>query len=398
MSIGARVFVGVIFFIIGLSFIATTAALYYEFGYMSPGTDWLAIATFYSHLFLFFPVFGLLALAAFYVPCCTFTDMYWNHVPWGKLRFGVGFAIVTAVSFFGASALDKGDLRSIFEVKPEILAADPGDPPGECQPNSSCKRAPVLTALADVRHNSQTRAGMAKFVRNCKPDPLVERPPEDSQKRYCFVTRSLVDADTCCAAQREFGKAIAEMHKPLNARSLTVKVHQATLPMKIFFLLVVLVVGVLLAIRRRGISQHYGDWILKIERGVLVGAFSMLFLPVMNLAFLQSSSLLYGTEFDSLYRSISLPGTVLFAGWALLLLFFFFRDIDKDMETIGRIAGVVGSFLAVSNYDLIVNYFVRFAGSGADGLSLFLIGAVAFAAFIAIVVQPKGPRKEQTME
>ena len=389
MSVGARIFVGIIFTIIGLSFVATTASLYYEFGYKNPGTNWIDIATFYSHLFIFFPVFGLLALAAFYIPSCAFTDMYWNHVPYGKFRFGLGFVVLLAFAAYGGMALGEGKVRSIWEAKPSVLLADQGE---GCGPNQTCTRAPVLQALSDVREQSRLRTGMAAFVLKCKDDPLIQMPERELVKRYCFATGALADDKTCCLAQDRFGIAMGELAEPEASRSLTDKVHRATLPLKLFFLLVVLSVGVLLAVRRKGIQQHYANWIPKIERGVLVGAFTMLFLPIMNLAFLQSNALLYGNNLDSLYRTISWPGTIVFVGWALILMFFFLRDIDKDWETVGRIAGVVGSMLAVSNYNLIIDYFVRFVGSGADNYSLSFLGIAALAALVAIIIQPKGKR------
>ncbi|MDX2288621.1 MAG: hypothetical protein NW217_07350 [Hyphomicrobiaceae bacterium] len=389
MKLEARLFVAAIFTVLGLSFIATTAALYYEFGHTLGGADWFAMATFYSHLFIFFPVFGLLALFAFYVPSSAFTDMYWRHVPYGRLRFVVGFVVLAAASVLLSQALTSGKLRSIWEVKPDALAKDEGDPVGCFAGKQSCARVPVLAALADVRARSQDRTGMAQFVRNCERDPLVETPPNDLARRYCFITRTLVDAETCCAAQKRFGEAISAMYEVPGNGSLTARVHNVLLPLKIFFLLVVMVIGLLLAARRHGLSEHYASRIPQIERGVLIGAFSMLFMPVMNLAFLQSSGLLYGTNVDSFYRALSWPLLVAFAAWALLLLFFFFRDTDKDVETVGRIAGVIASALAISNYNTIIDYFARYAGAGATVMTLTVLALIALSAFLAILIQPK---------
>lgn len=394
MLLGARIFVAVAFTILGATFIATTGALYYEFGYQAKSDAWISLATFYSHLFIFFPLFGVLALVAFYVPSCVFVDMYWRHVSWGKLRFTLGLLLVAAISVGAGWGLGGGQLRSIWEVKPEVLAEDPGDPPGCNSAQQSCLRIPVMTALSDVVARSKARAGMSQFVRNCEPDPLIETPPEQLSRRYCFATQTLVDAATCCQAQKQFGLAIRNMFEPEANRSLMVKVHKALLPFKIFFLLVVFLIAPLLAIRRRGIAENYGPWIIKIERGVLVGAVAMLFFPIMNLAFLQSSGLLYGTALDSVYRSISWPLMLTFGGWALLLLFFFFRDVDKDIETVARIAGVVGSALAVTKYQLIVDYAVRFMGSGASITTLGIIAALVGIAFLAIVLQPKLKRSK----
>lgn len=389
MLSGARIFVAIVFTIVGASFIATTGALFFEFGYQTNSDEWIALATFYSHLFIFFPLFGVLALVAFFIPASVFVDMYWRHVAWGKLRFGLGFLIVVAISVGAGLGLGGGQLRSIWEVKPGVLASDPGEPAGCDAAQQSCLRVPVMEALGDVRERSAQRAGMSQFVRNCTPDPLIETPPEQLSRRYCFASRTLVDAATCCRAQERFGQAIRDLHQAEANRSLTVQVHKALLPFKIFFLLVVFLIALLLAMRRRGIAKHYGPWLLKIERGVLIGALSMLFFPIMNLAFLQSSGLLYGTALDSVYRSISWPLMAAFGFWALLLLFFFFRDSDKDIETVARIAGVVGSALAIMKYQLIVDHAVWFLGSGASIVTLSMIAAMVGIAFIAIVVQPK---------
>lgn len=389
MLLGARIFVAVIFTILGATFIATTGALYYEFGYQTRSDAWISLATFYSHLFIFFPLFGTLALVAFYVPSCVFVDMYWRHLAVGKLRFTLGLVLVAAAAAGVGLGLGSGQLRSIWEVKPEVLAQDPGEPVGCNASQQTCLRVPVLEALRDVRARSEKRAGMSQFVRDCEPDPLIETPPEQLSRRYCFVTRTLVDAATCCQAQKKFGLAIRDMFQPETNRSLTVQVHKALLPFKIFFLMVVFLIALLLAMRRHEIAEHYGPWILKIERGVLIGAVAMLFFPVMNLAFLQSSGLLYGTSLDSVYRSISWPLMAAFGAWALLLLFFFFRDVDKDIETVARIGGVVFSALAVMKYQLIVDYAVRFVGSGASLITLGIVAALVGAAFVAIVVQPK---------
>ena len=58
----ARIFVAVVYLILGLSFLASTGLLIQEF----QGLDWRSMVIAHSHLFFFFPIFGILALAAFY--------------------------------------------------------------------------------------------------------------------------------------------------------------------------------------------------------------------------------------------------------------------------------------------------------------------------------------------
>lgn len=395
LSAGARAFVAFNFVVLGLSFIATTGVLFFEFG-LEGKTDWTAIATFYSHLFIFFPTFGILALIALYFPACVLVDMYTTYVPKGILRFGIGYVLVLLVSVLVASKIaGPGGMRSIFEVKPEVLRADRGNPEDCVKDSQGCLRAPVLKSLSSVRQQSTLRAGMSQFVRECAPDPLMEPHPNLSRKIYCFVTLTKVDAKSCCTAQTRFGEDLNALYEPAEARSLTGNVHRYLLLFKVFFLFVVLAIAGLLVYRHGLLNQYYPHYMRKIQRGVLVGAGAMLVWPLMNLAFLQSSALLYGTGFPSIYRDASPVILVIYMLWALLLVFFFFKsfDGDKDMENMGRISGIVGSAVFALNYQTIIDYAVRFAGAGATELTLgglFLVGVIAL---VAVVLQPKRTKR-----
>jgi len=162
---GARIFVAIVFVLLGAAFIASTALLFYEFQRM----EWFALVATHSYLFFFFPVLGILALVAFYLPSVIFTDLYWHHLPYGKLRFSVGLVVVAAAAIGFAKFLDKPP-RSIWEATPAALTADKGD--------SASRRVPILQALADVRDKSQSRVGLSSFARPCSPDPLLEIPDE----------------------------------------------------------------------------------------------------------------------------------------------------------------------------------------------------------------------------
>jgi len=392
MWISARAFVAAIFVLLGLSFVVTTGALYYEFGHQNPDGEWFSLMAFYSHLFIFFPTLGIVALVAFYWPAVAFTDMYWRHIPLGGLRFALGFVVLLLCSLYFADQLGKGDLRSIWEVKPDVLLADQGGVVPDCEGDAqSCARAPIMTALAAVRRESQQRVGMRPFVRECKPDPLIELPAERAARRYCFATGTLVNAEDCCRAQEAFGRAVGAMHVKPENRSLTEKVHIAMLPLKIFFLLVVLVIAILLIIWRRSLPHFYPHYIRKIQRGILIGAFSMLLLPLMNLAFLQSSGLLYGNAIDSVYRSAAPGGLVVVGVWALMLLFFFFQEAseNKDLETFARVAGLVGSGVFALNYQVVIDYFTLYLGSGATQFTIGALIAGCLGLHMAILLQPK---------
>ena len=93
--VGARIFVALCFVILGASFFASTALLIQEFR----GGDWFTMVVAHSHLFFFFPVLGVLALFAFYLPSVVFTHLYWTHLPYGKMRFLLGIAVVAARSY-----------------------------------------------------------------------------------------------------------------------------------------------------------------------------------------------------------------------------------------------------------------------------------------------------------
>ncbi|KUO56342.1 MAG: hypothetical protein APF80_15260 [Alphaproteobacteria bacterium BRH_c36] len=392
MSVGARIFVAVNFIILGLSFIATTVVLFSEYG-LDGQVDWTALATYYSHLFIFFPTFGILALIAFYVPASILVDMYWTYVPNGRVRFSIGYVVAILLALVGGNIIGGGGgLKSIFEVKPGVLVADKGEPSGCNAGSGACQRASVLKSLANVRLQSTKRLGMSQFVRNCTPDDLFDSQPERDRKLHCFVTLSLVNADQCCRAQQRFGEALNKMHEVEANRSVTGTAHRYLLPLKVFFLLVVLAIAILLVIRHRLLEEHYAPYMKKLQRGVLIGASAMLVWPLMNLAFLQSSGLLYGTAHESVYRDASPVILAVYVLWALLLVFFFFKSFDgadKDMENMGRIGGIVGSAVFAFNYQTIVDYAVRFAGSGATALTLGTIFAVAVIALVAVVLQPK---------
>src|SRR5262245_32283118 len=138
----SRVSVGIVFSMLGVSFIASTALLTYEFREV----NWLTLVVTHGHLFLFFPIFGLLALFALYVPAVVFTDLLWTKVYSGQNRFLLGCILMAALSTGVAKFLD-GPPRSIWEITPAALAADKGD--------AAEGRLPILDVLEDLRQRAQ---------------------------------------------------------------------------------------------------------------------------------------------------------------------------------------------------------------------------------------------------
>ena len=108
------------------------------------------------------------------------------------------------------------------------------------------------------------------------------------------------------------------------------------LPLKMFFVLIVVAIGLLLAMWRDRIDKHYRELVPTIERGVIIGAFAMLFWPTMDYGYQQTANVLFGRLSGPQLRC-----SLVIAPWALLLLFYFLRRLGKQGEMIGQIAGVV---------------------------------------------------------
>src|SRR5215470_13371232 len=155
--VSARMFVGLVFVVLGASFLASTGILINEFR----DADWRSMLVVHSHLFLFFPMFGILALAAFYRPAVVFTDLYWTHLRHGKLRYGIGLLVVVVLAAGVGQWLN-----------------DKGEPAGCGGQRTTCRRAPMLDTLTTLADAAQRRVGLTKFARNCQPDALLEVPDE----------------------------------------------------------------------------------------------------------------------------------------------------------------------------------------------------------------------------
>ena len=395
MPLGVRMFVATVFGALGLSFLATTAVLFFEFSSLQTGAYMpaMTLATFYSHLFIFFPTFGIVALFAFYTPSCVFTDMYMKYIPAGRIRFLVGFAVLAVLSAYIASVMNAGKERSVWEIRPAVLAADKGEPANCTSRNGkACTRLPILAAIENVRRVSQSRIGLADLARECDSDPWIGQIAETKQqKRFCLASTPapskgaapILTADReCCQAQEAFRNAMTSLHAPPDNRALTGLVHRALLPFKIFFLLVLLVISILLAWRWNYLERYYTPFLPGLERGVLIGAGAMVLYPVMSHAFLHAAELLYGTNTDSVFRFIAPYVSFFFGAWGLLLLLFFYRLRDKEVQNIVRMGGVVGSAVAIVKYEQIIDFFVRLFGSGASTVALIGLVVVAIAALV----------------
>ena len=372
---GARVFVAVLFLILGAAFIASTAVLVREF----QDLDWGAMVVAHSHLFFFFPVFGILALAAFYLPAVIFTDLYWRHLPYGKLRFLLGAIVVGGLSMFLAKLLDT-EPRALWEISPGALVADRGEPQGCAASSGSCRRAPIVSALADLRREGQSRLGLSKFARSCLVDRMLEFPDEMDKERYCFPAGAKLKGAACCEAQRLFRNEITRLQADPAQRSLSATYDRVFLPLKVFFILIVVLIAALLAKWRDRIDEFYRELVPTIERGVIIGAFAMLFWPIMDYGYQQTANVLFGR-----FHGAQLRYSLVIVPWALLLLFYFLRRLGKQGELIGQIAGVVTAAVAVLRYEDLNDWAVRLLGIGTNVWIIGVLVALAVVGFVGLI-------------
>ncbi len=406
MHRGSLAFVFIIFAILGVSFWATTIFLFMEFADHSKpvafnGELWFTLLTHYSDLFIFFPLFGTVALIAFYTPACVFVDMYWNierqqddAIPQSRLRFVFWFIVIAAFSFAIAVATHESPERSLWQLKPEVLEADKGE---GCSGAQCGTRVSFIDGIENVRKLSRERLKITDLSRNCDPDKFIAPPKEPPPNRYCAASAKIegsgkslktswLDDRACCNAQFAYDKAVKATHKVASNRSRTDALQEQLWPLNIFFLMVLLVISVLLALRRSRIEAYYADCARSIDRGVIIGVLAVAFLAVMNRSFLEATQLLHGASgAASTHRG---PDTfiVLFSIWALLILFSFVHPANKQAELVSRFLGVAASVLFVFNADTITNYGVRYLGAGAGMRSVILLIVVAIVMICALAL------------
>jgi hypothetical protein len=281
--------------------------------------------------------------------------------------------VIAAAAYGVAWSLDAKP-RAIYEVSPQALVADKGD--------GAAARRPILEVLADLRGKAQTRFGLASFGRLCKLDPMLEAPEEYTKERYCFPAGKNLDGKACCEVQAAFAEAVSALENDPATRSRSGMYDELVfLPIKTFFILVMAAIAVLLAIWRDRIDEHYRDVVPALERGVIIGAFAMLFWLAMDYGYQQTANVLFGRQVDGPQLRLSL----VLVPWALLLLFYFLRRLGEKGELVGQISGVVFAGVAVLRYDQLNDWVVRLFGVGADhwvlaGLIVIVLGGL-FALF-----------------
>jgi len=380
MAKSAHIFVGIIFLTIAISFFATTGILMYEFREDRVWLDFLALD---SHFFVFFPTFGIVALYAFYLPSVAFVDLYFRHVEGGPVRFGVGAVTLILTSLLISSFILSSENRSIWDIHPETLKTDAGQPSYCLDRGGDCDRIPLLQAVGNLRALSSNRLGLAPFVRTCSDPGLIEPDPNPPPKRFCVATTpysvatktspgpKLVSDAVCCRAKDELVRTVNALYTNEANRSRTGQLHRALLPLKVFFLLVLLTISIVfLTLRFEAIQKHYHRHRLAIDIGLIIGTVAALFFPLMSEAFVQSLIVLTGDNGRGPFSNMVPILLIAFLIWALLIGFFFFRSNSSQTEKFLKVAGGVFTVLGLLKYDVVVDYVVFLIGSGAQVFSL----------------------------
>jgi hypothetical protein len=413
-SFAAKRFVALLYTALAVAFVAPFAMLFLEHGW----EQGYVLAVVEPNHFVFFPLVAPLVLLAFYWPSVIFSDMYWRGLATrgARLKYWFYFALLAFAAYVIAQGMVAAGPRAAWEITPGALARDQGE---RCGPNGGpCSRAPIKESLLAVHRASRARVGMSPFARDCRSDEDLERPAENSELRRCFVARDRLDADRCCKAQENFRKAVDRTFERPENVSNTYYVHALTMPLKVFFLLVVLVIGLILTLRHRVLVRHYGVFRRAIERGVLVGAIAMMLWPITYFASSQTTAVLYGWASSghaasmldlgplgahavdaALRRNLALVYGASLVPWALLLLFFFYRGLGRTgTETAARVGGILVSGVAVLRHQQLIDVAERAVGSGAWLWSIGLLilavgGAVGLLLYYGLTRDRERPRR-----
>lgn len=366
-AVGARLVMGAVFAVLAASFILETGVMIWEYGDLS-----LAMMAFDSHLFLFFPTFGLVALFAFWRAAVVIFDSYWRGGVQGKLTLAASFAVLTLLSVFLAWTFASAPNRSWWEVAKPVLIADQGEP-AACRP-PDCVRAPVVEAYGSVREAARTDGGLADLSETCDDESENAFRIVEVRENFCFVTGRFQPVPECCEAKLGFKAAVNALHA--EQPSLTHHVHKYMMGFKVFFLLMLLGIGVTLTRRRQTLERYYPRTMEQVERTMPIGGLSMLLWPLMNQAYTQSFDMLYGAGGSGAFRVTAPLYTLAIAGWAMILLFYYFRRYPKATEGAAKGIGALLAGIGIVKFDVILAYVNHFLGAGSHVVSVAVVCVV----------------------
>lgn len=375
-SLWSKVAVTALFTGLYAVFVWETVALFSEYG--DSGLA-MRLATLDAHNFIFFPIGGLLVLIAFWRPTVMLTDALGGN----KFRFGI-FVLAAAVivtclaSVVAARAFAASDARSMFEIAPETLLADEGRE----------NRAPVTEALIKLKILAGGEEGLGSYSARCDAEWLQFSATANEEK-LCFANGVVSTVADCCRAKATFRADLNAMHAESPSR--LSGIHKLAIQVKIFFLLMLLGLGVFLVRYRPGLQRLYGASFESVSFGLAAGGAVMLTWPLMNAAYLQTNSLLTGAGASSAYMVTGPIVALGFAIWTMLLLFFHLRSYPSQIEYAAKIGGFVAAAIGVFRYDDIIGYFTQTLGVGGSVVAV-VVFAVAVGALIFSVLMGARPQ------
>jgi hypothetical protein len=389
VPVAARVFVAIFFLVFCVAFLGQTILFAWEFW----DAHWFDIASLTSTVFIFFPTFGIIALFAFYLPAAVLVDNYWRYARLGKIRFVVGAIAIAAISYWIGAELAAAN-RGLYMIAPSTLIADKGEPDTCAADESNCNRLPMLDIVANVHRISTSRLGLAEFIHQCETDPFLDNPVVNEQKRFCFASTplppgkgkpQLSTSAQCCHAQALLRDAIAQRYDGAGERSVAAQLYQPFMTVKVFFLFVALTINLLLVLNHNTLARHYAPIMPQVEVCIIAATVAMLFYPLMYQGDIQALDALYGTADRPVVRSLGPYLSLLFGVGALLVVLFFYRRRDKQLEQLGKMTGVVAGALAVIKYDQVIGVIAKLVGSGSSRHSFVVISILSVIFVVALL-------------
>jgi hypothetical protein len=396
MSVRAQIFVFVLFLVLGVSFLAHTILLVFEYW----NTNWLDIVALSSFNYLFYPTLGIAVLCAIYLPACAFVDVYWRHVRFGRVALLGSLTVFAVLSYWMATRLAVGNHLS-YMMTPEILQADNGTPPGCPESSDGCERLPILQIIANVRHVSQSRVGLGEFIHSCWSDPFIEVPSDGDKRRFCFAATplpssagsrpQLLGSSECCRSQERLRQAIAAYLADPQHQSLTGRYYVPLETFKIFFLFLMVTASIFLVLRYSVFATYYKTMTSRIELGLVIAAIIVLMGQFMYSADMQAQDALYGTANRPASRGMAPFFTILYGASALLVALFIYARRGGQFGQLWMLAVCGTAIVALIQYDRIVAIIGRALGSGLSTTALVLLvigGAVTAVVSLVVAVLP----------
>ena len=378
-----RILVTLLFAGIYAAFLVETGALFVEFRQSGLA---LRLATLDSQNFIFFPIAGLLALIAFWKPAVMLVDaLARDRFRFGRLVLGASLLVCSLAAWGLASAFAASPARSMFEVLPAALTSDTGHSATDTRP----ALAPVPEVLARMKILSNIDGGLRAFRAQCDPEWLRYSTGADELK-LCFPAGERISVRDCCRAKAAFRahvNALAADHPSRLSR-----IHNLVLPVKCFFLLLLLGLGIFLVRYRKGLERVYGR-LADISFGMALGGGMMLAWPLLNASYLETMSLLTGGTSSSAYTIIAPLVALGFGAWTLLLVFFHLRSYPSQIEYAAKIGGFIAAAVGVFRYEEITTYLSRTLGVGGSIVAIVVFGVAALALILSILlgVDPSDP-------